>query len=69
MRIPGLRFDEKDMLLYAIEELRSQGVCDDECAVVLSQYAPVDLDLLHVCLTETVYRAEPSYSEPERVAA
>ena len=69
MRIPGLRFDEKNMLLYAIEELRSQGVCDDECAVVLSRYAPVDLDLLHICLSELDRPDEPFYVEPEQVAA
>ncbi|MGH6761348.1 MAG: hypothetical protein ACRECW_07125 [Phyllobacterium sp.] len=57
------------MILYAIEELRAQGVPDDECAIVLSQYAPVDLDLLHICLEEPLCPVEPLYSEPERVAA
>lgn len=63
MRIPRLRFDEKGTLLYAIGELRAQGVADDEFAMVLSQYAPVDLDLLYSCLEEAAYTA------PARAAA
>lgn len=55
------RLDDRELLTTVVLELLKHGYPADEIDVVLSQHAPVDLDLLNQCIAEVL--------EPATIAA
>lgn len=58
-----IRLDNQAMLVEVVREILKHGYAPDEIDVVLSAFAPVDLDLLQQCIADVLKRSSPHGAE------